>query len=321
MGTPLHVTVTGAGGFLGTHVVNQLRARGDRVTALADPTVCDVCDSAQVAKAIGPCDVIVHCAAVVTIDDIVRPEVHAVNVGGTANIIDAARRLGARLVYISSVHALTEAPTGVVMREADSFDPDTVVGGYAKTKAEAAALVLAADDLKRVIIHPSGLLGPGDPGSTNLTNLVRRLMSGELGVVVDGGYDMVDVRDVAAAIVTACRTGDGCYLTTGDYVTLRQIGRIVTELVGRRRPTILPTWIARAGAIPAEWIGKVFGRPPLFTRYSLYTLGSGNRFDSTRARRELLFRPRPVRESLTDMVADLQDQTRTPSRGATRTAG
>ena len=46
-------------------------------------------------------------------------------------------------------------------------------------------------------------------GSTSLTNLVRRLMIGELGVVVDGGYDMVDVRDVAAAIVTACRTGDG----------------------------------------------------------------------------------------------------------------
>lgn len=291
------------------------------MTALADPAACDVRDAAQVAEAIGPCDVIVHCAAVVTIDDIVRPEVRAVNVGGTANIIDAARRLGARLVYVSSVHALTESPAGAVMREADSFDPDTVVGGYAKTKAEAAALVLAADDLERVIIHPSGLLGPGDPGSTNLTNLVRRLMIGELGVVGDGGYDMVDVRDVAAAIVTACRTGDGCYLTTGDYVTLRQIGGIVTELVGRRRPTILPTWIARVGAIPAEWIGKVFGRPPLFTRYSLHTLGSGNRFDSTRARRELSFRPRPVRESLTDMVADLQGQTRTPSRDATRSVG
>lgn len=191
------------------------------MTALADPAACDVRDAAQVAEAIGPCDVIVHCAAVVTIDDIVRPEVRAVNVGGTANIIDAARRLGARLVYVSSVHALTESPAGAVMREADSFDPDTVVGGYAKTKAEAAALVLAADDLERVIIHPSGLLRPGDPGSTNLTHLMRRLMSGELGVVVDGGYDMVDVRDVAAAIVTACRTGDGCYLTTGDYVTLR----------------------------------------------------------------------------------------------------
>lgn len=109
------------------------------MTALADPAACDVRDAAQVAEAIGPCDVIVHCAAVVTIDDIVRPEVRAVNVGGTANIIDAPRRLGARLVYVSSVHALTESPAGAVMREADSFDPDTVVGGYAKTKAEAAA--------------------------------------------------------------------------------------------------------------------------------------------------------------------------------------
>lgn len=97
------------------------------MTALADPAACDVRDAAQVAEAIGPCD------------DIVRPEVRAVNVGGTANIIDAARRLSARLVYVSSVHALTESPAGAVMREADSFDPDTVVGGYAKTKAEAAA--------------------------------------------------------------------------------------------------------------------------------------------------------------------------------------
>lgn len=131
-------------------------------------------------------------------------------------------------------------------------------------------------------------------------------MSGELGVVVDGGYDMVDVRDVAAAIVTACRTGEGCYLTTGEFVTLRRIGRIVAKLVGRRRPAVLPTWIAKVGAIPAEWIGQLFGRPPLFTRYSLYTLGSDNRFDSSRARRDLGFHPRPVEESLADTVADLR---------------
>ncbi|PXA77203.1 NAD-dependent epimerase/dehydratase family protein [Auritidibacter sp. NML100628] len=308
MNQPLHVTVTGAGGFLGSHVVSQLEAAGEKVTALADANDCDITDAQDVEQTIGPCDVIVHCAAMVTIEDQVKPQVRAVNVEGTANILEAARRHQARLVYVSSVHALTEAPTGVVMEEPESFDPDTVFGGYAKTKAEAAALVMEADDVDRVIIHPSGLLGPNDPGATNLTTLVQRLVDGELGVVVKGGYDMVDVRDVAVCVVKACRTGSGPYLATGGYVSLRQLGRIVTNLVDRRDPLTLPLWVARAAAVPVEGVARLFGRPPLFTKYSLYTLSSGNRFKNAKARRELGFEPRPLEETLSDMVDERQSQ-------------
>ncbi|WGH94193.1 NAD-dependent epimerase/dehydratase family protein [Auritidibacter ignavus] len=134
MNQPLHVTVTGAGGFLGSHVVSQLEAAGEKVTALADANDCDITDAQDVEQTIGPCDVIVHCAAMVTIEDQVKPQVRAVNVEGTANILEAARRHQARLVYVSSVHALTEAPTGVVMEEPESFDPDTVFGGVCQNQ-------------------------------------------------------------------------------------------------------------------------------------------------------------------------------------------
>lgn len=300
----MHVTVTGARGFLGSTVVRHLRDAGHEVLAL-DREDADVTSPEQLSEAIGPTDVIVHCAAIVTIEDIVSPEVHAVNVDGVRNILDVARRHGARLVYVSSVHALTEAAPGVLMAEQDHFDPDRVVGAYAKTKAEAAQLVLDATDVDSVILHPSGILGPGDPGDTNLTTLVRRFMSGELTSFLEGGHDMVDVRDVADAVVAACRTGTGCYLVTGHHLSVREIGEIVTGLVGRRKPVFIPRWLAAGAAVPAEWIGRLFGRAPLFTRYSLHALGSGTRFTSARARRDLGFRARPVSETLRDMVADL----------------
>ena len=317
-----HVTITGAAGFLGTAIINRLRQTYPDVEILGivlseddrqrlremgvASEICDVSNNEQVTATIGPTDAIIHCAAIVTIDDFVSPKVRAVNVGGTRNILDASRRHHARLVYISSVHALTEKPRGEIMAEADHFDPAEVVGGYAKTKAEAAQLVLDATDVERVILHPSGIIGPGDPGSTNLTNLVDRLISGELGVVISGGYDMVDVRDVAAAAVTALTTGDGCYVLSGHYATIREIGDLVTTQVGRRKPLVLPQWLAKVGAIPAEWIANLFGRLPLFTRYSLYTLNSGNRFSYAKAQRELGFSPRPVPESIHDMVEYLQ---------------
>ncbi|PXA78897.1 hypothetical protein DCC25_10695 [Auritidibacter sp. NML120636] len=70
----------------------------------------------------------------------------------------------------------------------------------------------------------------------------------------------------------------------------------------------MPLWVARLAAVPVEGVARLFGRPPLFTKYSLYTLSSGNRFKNAKARRELGFEPRPLEETLSDMVDERQSQ-------------
>lgn len=315
--------VTGANGFLGNVVVRDLVARGERVRALLrrslDPESLrrvdcerawfDTTDPAAMVDAFAHRDgeqlIVVHCAAAVSIANTVSPEVWRTNVVGTQNVIDACRAAGvARLVYVSSVHALPERPG--TMTEIAEFDPSAVIGGYAQTKAEATRRVLAATDLDRVVVHPSGLIGPGDFGGSHLTRFVRDVASGAMKVVVPGGYDFADVRDVAAGTIAAAERGRNgqCYLLTGRYISMADAAAIVASAAGRSgRPRILPMWLAKIGALLVEKYAKARGVEPLFTSYSLHTVAAPSVFSHALADAELGYRVRPIEETFRDAVA------------------
>lgn len=313
--------VTGAEGFLGNTIVRRLHKQGETVRAGvygdADPeslhgidcekVLIDVTDPDSVRQGFegaGPDTTVIHCAGVVSIAGQVRPAVEETNVGGTKTIIDACRDHHVRrLVYVSSVHVLPELDGE--LSEISSFNPDDVVGEYAKTKTAATALVQeASHDLDSVIVQPAGIIGPGDYGDTHLTRLVRDLAEGTLPLVVAGGYNFADVRDIADGTIAAARRGrrGRSYLLTGHQVTLRKLGRLVASVTGRRAPIQIPLWVAKVLAPLAEWISSLRGTAPLFTRYSLHTLNAPANFSHARASRELGYRPRPLKETITDTV-------------------
>ena len=156
--------VTGGAGHLGSTIVKKLSALGARVRALLLPGESDaplegcpaveifrgdVCDPASLEPlfAHGPRETlaVIHTAALISIETKVSPRLRAVNVGGVENIVDAClAHPPARLVHVSSVHALPEQPGRGVIRETDQFHAAWVKGAYAKTKAEAAQKVLNA---------------------------------------------------------------------------------------------------------------------------------------------------------------------------------
>ncbi len=172
--------MTGSDGFLGSTLVRNLLERGQKVRAgvLSDldapalagldceRRVIDVTSPDSLRAGLEGTDaetVLVHCAGMMSISGRVNPIVRTVNVDGTQNVIDACREQGVgRLVQVSSVHALPENPELIV--ETKDLSEDTVVGEYAKTKAEATCRVLAADDIDRVIVHPSGIIGAAEHG-------------------------------------------------------------------------------------------------------------------------------------------------------------
>lgn len=326
--------VTGAAGHLGGHVVEQLLARGDTVRGFLLPGeacgayiganrhlltdyIGDVRQPASLdplfEREAGAELVVIHCAGIIAITGGTNPRMAEVNVQGTANVIDACRRHGVkRLVYTSSVHAIPLMPQGQVMREVDFFDPDTVHGAYDKTKAAATRLVLDAarsGGLDAVIVHPAGIIGPHALPTGFMGAFIASYLRGKFPAVIPGGFDFVDVRDVAAGILAAAdhgRAGE-CYILSNRFIGLRELFDLLSEVSGRRKVKLtLPLWVAQAAAPLAELYYLLANKTPFFTRYALRTLTQNSLFSHKKASRELGYTPRPLRDTLLDIARWLQ---------------
>ena len=224
----------------------------------------------------------IHRAAIVYQNQI-HPKVYDVNVGGT-NIAEKTLERNAKLVYVSSVHAIEEKPNGETITETKKFDPDKVLGQYAKTKAEAAKYILEASEkngLNVCIVHPSGMIGPNDFSSGHTTQLMVDFIGGRLTACVRGGYDFADVRDVADGIISACEKGNRgeCYILSTDMWKSKSC-LICGEVRNIKKiKTVLLLCLQRLGCSGGNVLA-ILKQPPLYTRYSLYTLTSNSNFSN-----------------------------------------
>ena len=287
--------ITGATGFLGSAVVQLLLAHGCRVLALVkdrDPLIYtlpkhvavfygDLTDKESLRDffAAGGDDFcVLHCAGLISIASKPDEALYAVNVQGTRNIVDLCREFGAsRLIYVSSVHAIPEKPAPEKITEPDRFAPDEILGDYGKSKAMATALVLEAaqSGLNASVVLPSGILGPGDLARGNMTRMLLAFCRGRLPLGVKGGYDFVDVRDVAAGVLACTERGK-----SGEC----------------------------CAAPIFEKIGQLRGERPFFTPYSIAVLRSNGHFSNAKAVGALGFHARPLRETLQSMILWFQGQ-------------
>ena len=327
--------VTGAAGHLGGTIVRLLSQTGQEVRALslAGETqrarrgvswyTGDVRRTESLRALFSGLDgrdvYVIHAAGVVDISGEMSARMRDVNVEGTKNVIALCREFDVRrLVYVSSVHAIPEREDMGVMREIRAFSPDAVTGGYAKTKAEATQAVLdeAAAGLDAVVVHPSGILGPYDDAGNHLVQVLRDFMTGKLPACVRGGYDMVDVRDVAWGCVAAALRGrkGECYILSNRRCNISDLLEMARRVCGGRRLPVLPMGLARAAVPLLAAFARMRGRRPLYTAYSLQALASNDRFSHDKATRELGYRPRDLRLTVRDTVRWLQSHSVQPRR-------
>ncbi|MEA5049230.1 MAG: NAD-dependent epimerase/dehydratase family protein [Eubacteriales bacterium] len=322
--------ITGVGGHLGNTVARELLAAGETVRGFALPNedvtmlygdavsivrgdVRDKTSLEPLFYGLTPDDevFVIHCAGIVSVATKYDQRVVDVNVRGTENVVALCKEHSVKkLVYISSVHALPELPQGDVMHEVDGFQPDTVIGLYAKTKAAATQIVLdaAKEGLNATVIQPSGIIGPNDYGHGHLTQMVINYLNGSLTACVEGGYDFVDVRDVADGVIAATEKGKKgeCYILSNRYMPVRELLNTLSRVTGGRKiTTVLPLWFAKLTAPLAELYYKIRHESPLFTRYTLYTLTSNARFTYEKAKRDLGYRPRDINTTIKDTVSFL----------------
>lgn len=316
--------ITGATGFLGREVARQLATRQEKVIGLRLPgdkahllpeveyVMGDITKPYSLKNFFGQAEgkeaVLIHCAGLVTVAS-KEESVWSVNVDGTRNIVDLCEQYHiSKLVYVSSVHAIEEKEKGQAISETEQFSASKVEGIYGKSKAEATAYALKAAErgLPVSIVHPSGIIGPGDISGGYMTETIRAYLKGCFPYAVEGGYDFVDVRDVAVGIIQCAQKGRSgeTYILSNEYITVRRMFDILSSITGKRKVYgTVPLPVLRWAAPFCEKAEKALGMPLLVTPYSAYTLGSNGNFCHEKAEKELGYTVRPVEETLADIVS------------------
>ena len=323
--------VTGATGFLGRAVAEELVRRKAQVHALVlhdDPytdllpkevrtVIGDVCDKSSLSDFFADADsrtCVIHCAGIVSVASRPGPRLYQANVGGTWKVLRQCMEHDVgKMVYVSSVHAIPEKSKGCIISEDCEFSPGLVDGDYAKSKAAATELVFDAAErgLNASIVFPSGIIGPGDLQGGSFTSMAKSFLSGKLPFAVRGGYDFVDVRDVARGILACSESGEPGkgYILSGCYVTIRRMLQLVGKAAKLKyRSICLPLGLARLAAPYYERRSLRERKPLFFTPYSVSVLASNGQFSHAAASERFAYQPRPIEETLGDMTAWLLNQ-------------
>ena len=321
--------VTGGAGFLGGTVCRQLVDQGHRVRAFMlpnDPAKKFVPEEAEAVEGDltsieslkpffdipeGWDAVVLHIASIVTSTPDFNQKVIDVNVGGTKNIIELCLTTPGvkKLVYCSSTGAIPDLPgDDAVMKEIDYFDETKVMGCYAMSKAWATQEVLDAchhRGLNACVVHPSGIMGPGDYAIGEMTKNLIDIINGELAAGIDGNFIICDVRDLAAAMISAVDNGrcGECYILANEVLAFKDFCRMCTEESGGKKVNFfIPGWAAGAMGRVMEAMAKKKGEKPILTSFNVFMLTKNNHYDSSKAREELGYTTRPYRETIHDMV-------------------
>ena len=325
------VAVTGASGYVGANLVRQLIARGRPVRALVHSSLgelegldietaqVDVREPETLPPALEGVDVVYHLAAIISITGDRGGLVPAVNVDGVGNVAQAALDAGVkRFVHFSSVHAFDLTARGRPIDE-DSPRPPAHHPAYDRSKAAGEARLRAVIDkgLDAVIVNPTGVMGPRDPAPSRIGVLFRDVLRRRMPALVNGGFNWVDVRDLIDTAMRAEELGvtGRNYLVGGRWGSVRELADVAARCAGVRPPLLtLPMPLLELVAPLLGLLDHLIEGEPVFTREALHALKANRVVDDGRARRELGHRPRPLEETIADLVEQMLADAREPAQ-------
>jgi dihydroflavonol-4-reductase len=319
----MKVFLTGATGFVGSHVAQELAGRGMELRLLvrktsrtdnlegipAETVVGDLREPGSLSRVISGCDAVMHVAADYRLWVRDPKAMYAANVEGTRNLLRIARDQNiSRFVYTSSVATMGFRSDGTIVDEVTPVSLSDMIGHYKRSKflAEQEAILAAQAGQAVVILNPTTPVGSNDLKPTPTGGIIVDFLNGKFPAYVDTGLNLVDVREVArthADALTVGRFGEK-YILGGENLTLKQILDKLSTITGLPSPTMkVPHWVAMTFAFFDEnFTGRLLGKEPRATVEAV-RMGRKMMFaSSAKAVRELGFRQVPVYPALRSAV-------------------
>ena len=315
----MKVFITGATGFVGSHVAQQLSdggadlrllvrqsSRRDNIAQLnADVVLGDLRDSASLRKGMEGCELAFHVAADYRLWTKNPEEMYDANVNGTQSLLKAAQATGIRrVVYCSSVATMGFGNGDLVTDEDTAVSVADMIGHYKRSKflAEQVVLDAAKNGVDVVMVNPSTPIGERDIKPTPTGRIVVDFLKRKFPAYADTGLNLVDVKDVARAHILAAEKGrPGIrYIVGGENLTLKQMLDKLAAITGLPSPTVkVPHAVTLlAGVVDEFWTGHIRGQEP---RVTIDAVRMGRKkmwVSSARAERELGYKFAPVDDCL-----------------------
>ena len=316
----MKIGVTGATGHIGNNLVRRLVEEGHQVRIFVhkkpgifdslplDIVYGDMLDEGTVKDFVEGLDAVYHLAARIFIDGRHSMEYFRQNVEGTRIILDVAKGTGIkRFVYFSSIHAYDSRPLDQPLDESRPLAVhDRYLYNRSKALSQQMVLEASGEGLNALVLNPTAVIGPNDYKPSLLGQAVIRLAKGKLPALIPGGYDWVDVRDVAEAALRALSMGNTgeAYLISGHWHSLSDLyEEIRKKLSVKKQLYVLPAWLARIGVPFLGIWSALAGQEPLYTQGSITFLKHSNRLiKHEKATRDLDYHPRTFESTVADTL-------------------
>ena len=316
--------VTGGGGFIGSHLVNQLVEAGEAVRVLEKPGADvrhlprdaiqlvrgDIRRAQEVRDAVRDCRQVYHLAANPNLWTRVRSDFNAVNNEGTRNVLHEALRAGAeRVLHTSTESILACTQSSDQSVEELRLTDQNMIGPYclSKFKGEQEAFRLADSGAPVIVACPTLPIGPGDHNLTPPSRMTLAFCQGKLPAYLDCQLNMIDARDIASGLRAAMKVGRPRirYLLSGTNLRLIEWLAIAGGLVGRKVPRWqVPYPVALIVAYASEWAADhITGRMPMATITGVKLTRHSMHFEAAPSQTHLGLKSRTVEESARDAIA------------------
>jgi dihydroflavonol-4-reductase len=314
--------VTGANGFVGSHVARMLIERGEQVRVLVRPQSSlkaieglpvekvhgDLRDSSSLERASAGVDRVFHVAADYRLGVSNPQEIYDANVAGTRNLLEAANRAGARrIVVTSSVATIAVDRGGTLPNEATETRLEEMIGHYKRSKflAEKEALKAASEGMPVVVVNPTTPVGPGDWKPTPTGRIIVDFLNGRMPAYVETGLNWVPVEDVALGHCIAAERGrvGERYILGGRNMLLKEVLDELARISGRPSPRVrLPHAFAMAAGYADQVFSRMLNRQPRIPLEGVRMARHKMFVDCSKAADELGFKASPVETALARAV-------------------
>ena len=318
--------ITGSSGHVGSNLIRELTKQNYKIRCIdfdgdhrayegfdVEVIKGDITERDSLVPIFKDVEIVFHTAALINLDRRYRDQIRLVNVSGTENVCQASLNAGVKkLIHFSSVDAFYRFPIEEPLLEDRKLidDPNAVPYDLSKADGQKIVIDFCQQGLDASIIHPTSIVGPNDfkPGLP-MQEMVN-LANGKRKVLPNWGYNFVDVRDLCTTAISAVskgKTGQN-YIVGGEYHMYSYIAKLMEEQLER---TVLlgtiPNFVSYLG-LPYEYVKSLITKKPrVLTVDTLHTGKTGNKVvPSTLARSELGHNPRPLEETIHDMVSFFQ---------------